>query len=150
MMSNAVAVSNNPLVTLNPFDPSELGYPPMLPIELAMRIAPVDEICGAYGITLQEFEAMTQDPLFIQAFRNAKDALSKDGMSFKIKAKMQAEALLQKSWAIIHDPSTPSAVKADLIKHTVRWAEYEPKPSAAGPGGLGAAFQININLGDSA
>lgn len=147
-LTQAPAVaSSTPLVTLNPFDPSELGFPPMLPLELAMRIAPVDEICAAYGITLAEFETLTQDTLFVQAFRNAKEALLKDGMSFKIKAKMQAEALLAKSWAIIHDPSTPSAVKADLIKHTVRWAEYEPKPSVGGPGGLGNAFQININLG---
>lgn len=147
MTTAATVISSTPLAVLNPNDPSELGFPPMLPIELAMRIAPVDEICTAYGISLPDFEQLSESPLFVQAYRNAKDALQKDGMSFKIKAKMQAEALLAKSWAIIHDPSTPSAVKADLIKHTVRWAEYEPRPSAAGPGGLGSAFQININLG---
>jgi hypothetical protein len=66
-------------------------------------------------------------------------------MSFKIKARIQAEELLKKSWSIIHSEHTPVAVKADLIKATVRWADYEPKNG--GPGGLGNAFQININLG---
>jgi hypothetical protein len=132
--------------TLKPFDPAELGFPPMLPVELAMRTAPVSEICEAYGIDKDGFVALTNDPLFIQAYAGAKEMLQKDGMSFKIKARIQAEELLKKSWAMIHADHTPTAVKADLIKSTIRWAGYEPKNE--GPGGTGNnAFQININLG---
>jgi hypothetical protein len=123
-----------------------LGFPPMLPVELAMRVAPVPEICAAYGITKDEFVALTDDPTFIKAYQDAKEALQKDGMSFRLKARLQADALLKKSWLLIHDESTPTTVKADLIKSTVRWAGLEPKGD--GPGaGLGNAFQININLG---
>jgi hypothetical protein len=144
-MSNDLATVDTLPVEIKPFDPSDLGWPPMLPIELAMHIAPVPEICEAYGIDKEGFIRLTQDPLFVQAFKGAKEMLQKDGMTFRIKAKMQAEELLKKSWAIIHDDSTPTTVKADLIKSTIKWADYEPKTT--GPGGGGSAFQININLG---
>ena len=103
-------------------------------------------MCEAYGITREEFEAIIEDPVFKIAFVNAQEMLQKDGNSFKLKAKMQAEALLAKSWAIIHGEGTPAAVRADLIKATVRWAEYEPKKDGLG-GNSSNAFQININLG---
>jgi hypothetical protein len=128
------------------FDPSTLGWPPMLPVELAMHIDTAPAICEAYGIDRERFIELTNDPLFVAAYNTAKDELRKDGMSFRIKAKLQAEALLAKSWAIIHATDTPTTVKADLIKATVRWAGYEPKPDGALAGG-GSAFQININLG---
>lgn len=131
--------------TIKPFDPSELGFPPMLPIELAMRVAPVPEICAAYGIDKDEFIRLAQDPLFVQAYKGAQEMLQKDGMSFRIKARMQAEELLKDSWALIKSRDTPVAVKTDLIKATVRWAGYDAKEN--GPAGVGNAFQININLG---
>jgi hypothetical protein len=130
---------------VRPEDPSELGFDPMLPIELALRTAPVPEICAAYGIDRDQLVALTQDPVFAKAYNNARDELQKDGMGFRIKARMQAEALLGKSWAMIHADGTPTAVKADLIKSTIRWAGLEPKGDGAG--GVNGAFQININLG---
>lgn len=130
--------------TIRPFDPSELGFPPMLPIELAMRVAPIPEICAAYSIDKAEFTRLTQDPLFVQAYKGAQEMLQKDGMSFRIKARMQAEELLKDSWALIKSKDTPVAVKTDLIKATVRWAGYDSKEG--GPAGIGNAFQININL----
>ena len=130
---------------INPDNPALLGFPPMLPVELAMHVAPVPEICAAYDITREEFLQLIEDPLFIQAYASAKEMLQKDGMAFKTKAKLQAEQLLEKSWALIHSDHTPSNVKADLIKSTIRWAGYEPKSDQ--PGGVGNAFQININLG---
>lgn len=130
--------------TYEPFDPAQLGFPPMLPVELAMRTTPVSEVCEAYGVTKEMFVKLTEDALFIQAYAGAREMLQKDGMSFKIKARIQAEELLKKSWAMIQSSNTPSAVRADLIKATIRWAGYEPKNE--GPGGGGTAFQININL----
>jgi hypothetical protein len=140
-MSTALAT-----VLIRPDDPAFLGFPPMLPIELAMHTAPVSEICAAYDITKDDFIALTNDPVFVKAYADAKEALQKDGVSFRLKARIQAEELLKKSWSLIHSDHTPTTVKADLIKATVRWAGYEPKGD--GPGsGLGNAFQININLG---
>jgi hypothetical protein len=130
--------------TVRPDNPAELGFPPMLAMELALHVASVPEICASYDISKEEFLVLIENPLFIQAYAVAKESLAKDGMSFKVKAKLQAEKLLEKSWSLIHSDATPSAVKADLIKSTIRWAGYEPKGDAAG--GNGTAFQININL----
>ena len=48
---------------------------------------------------------------------------------------------------LIHDPGVSAAVKADLIKSTVKWAGLEPKSNendgSAGAGGV----KITINLG---
>lgn len=133
-----------PRGTPNPLDPSRVGYPPMLPYELAMRTGTIKEICDAYGLSKDDFSQLVQDPVFAKAYADAVEEVRKDGVSFKLKAKMQAEELLARSWAIIHSPDTPSTVKADLIKATVRWAGYEAKPGDAA--GNTNAFQININL----
>ena len=128
---------------VRPGDPSRVGFPAMLPIELAMRTGTVREICDAYNLTREDFAALIQDPTFAKAYAAAVEEVQKDGVSFRMKARMQAEELLAKSWAIIHSPETPSTVKADLIKSTVRWAGYEVK---TGEALAGNAFQININL----
>lgn len=141
-MNNALATTQ-----VRPDDPAFLGFPPLLPIELAMRVAPVQEICAAYGISKDQFIELSQDPVFVKAYGDAKEALQKDGVSFRIKARLQAEELLKKSWSMIHDQNTPTTVKADLLKATVRWAGLEPKGDPGGGGVNGNAFQININLG---
>jgi len=145
---NTLPVPRTGLSSPNPLDPSLLGFPPMLPVELAMRTYPAHVVCAAYEINREEFERIIEDPVFIVAFRAAQEALTKDGASFKLKAKLQAESLLAKSWSMIHLDGTPAAVKADLIKSTVRWAEYEPKKDG-GAGLNGNNFQINIDLGGS-
>jgi hypothetical protein len=68
-------------------------------------------------------------------------------MSFKLKARLQAEELLKTSWRLIHAPAeeVPSSVKADLLKATMRWAGYDIKEQAVAGGGN--ALNIQINLG---
>lgn len=130
---------------VRPEDPADLGFPAMFPYELAMKVASVPEICAAYGIDKDEFVRLTESPLFVKAYGEAKEQLQKAGASFRIKAQLQAEELLKKSWAMIHSQDTPTPVKADLIKSTVRWAGLEP--SKVGESGPGNNFQILINLG---
>jgi hypothetical protein len=47
---------------------------------------------------------------------------------------------------LIHDPGVSAAVKADLIKSTVKWAGLEPKNDVATEG-TGGGVRITINLG---
>lgn len=126
-------------------NPADLGFPPMLPIELALKIAPPASICGHYNITKEQFAAIIAHPVFIKAYQEAVEALKVDGMSFKMKAKMQAEGFLATSFAMVTNPATSDAVRADLIKNTVRWAGYDAKAAEVGAGG--ANFNIQINLG---
>lgn len=126
-------------------NPAELGFPPMLPLELALKIDTPRAICEAYNITKEQFEVMIKHPLFIQAYQHHVEELKQDGMSFKKKAQIQAEEHLKTAWAMIQDPKTADSVRSELIRSTVRWAGYEPK--SGGNAEHGGGFQININLG---
>lgn len=124
-------------------DPAEFGFPHMLPYELALGEDSPKELCESYGIDKERFKQLCKNPAFQKAFHDAKELLAKEG-SFRIKARLQSEALLKTSWKLIHAEHTPAAVKADLIKATYKAANLEPK---AGDAGAANNLQININLG---
>lgn len=133
---------------LNPQDPSTLGYPPTLPIEIALKTATVPEICEAYNLTREDWERLRQDPVFLSEVKQAVDALKKEGVSFKMKARLQAEELLGTAWKLIHSPhdDVAPAVKADLLKFIIRCAGLSEEKSQ-GAVNNGTALQINIDLG---
>lgn len=128
-------------------DPASIGWPPTLPVEIALKTAPLDEIRQAYGYTTEEWMRLKDDPQFLSDLTAAVHMVKKEGMSFKLKARLQAEELLKTSWRLIHAPSdeVPSSVKADLLKATMRWAGYDAKEQAVSAGG-GVGFNIQINL----
>ncbi len=136
-----------------PEDPSTLGWPTTFPVEIAMRVAPIQEICQAHNISRDEWEKLRVDPGFVNTLAGYVKMLREDqGAGFKLKARLQSEELLTTSWEIIHGVDTPPAVKADLIKHTIRFAgldaSIEQKAIAQGGGSNANNFQINIVLGD--
>lgn len=124
-------------------DPAILGFPPTLPVELAMREQPRNAILQCYGIGPEQWDVLRANPVFQKALKDAVEMLQRHGMSFRVKAGMQAEALLETNWKLIHSATTPAAVKADLIKNTFKVAGLEPKEQANATNPL----QININLG---
>jgi len=134
---------------INPTDPARLGYPATLPIEIAMRTSSTRAVCEAYNITEDEWNLIRSDPTFLADLQRAVDMLKEEGMSFRMKAKLQSEELLKTSWRMIHNPNTPPNVAADLIKSTARWAQYDVPPSQqqAAPG---SGFSIAINFTGSA
>lgn len=140
---------NYPAVTnVNPENPAEIGtYPPTFPIEIAMRTAPLQEICRAYGISHEDWLVLRNDPVFQRDLTAAVELVKKEGMSFKLKAQLQAEELLKTSWKMIHAPNeeVPASVRADLLKFTVRAAGLA-EPADKGNSGPQNALQININL----
>lgn len=128
-----------------PSDPARLGYPPTFPIEIALRTSSTQHICEEYGIDEDEWNLIRHEPLFLADLKRAIELVAQEGMSFKLKAKLQAEELLKTSWRTIHDAATPPNVRADLIKATMRWAEYDT-PTVVGGGANGSGFAININF----
>lgn len=124
-------------------DPSKFAFPPLMPMELAMRIDTPANICEAYGYSREDFAAMIQHPVFIKAYQEASEALKVEGASFRVKARLQAEAYLETSFAMVQNPATADSVRADLIKNTVRWAGYDAKAQESGQNN---AFNIQINL----
>lgn len=134
--------------SINPENPAEIGtYPPTLPVEIALRTAPLPQICQAYNISHDEWLVLKDDPVFRADLAAAVELVKKDGMSFKLKAKMQSEELLKTSWKMIHsnNEDVPASVRADLIKFTVRAAGLAEPAEKAGANANN--LQININLG---
>lgn len=134
---------------INPDNPALLGYPPTLPIEVAMRTAPIRQICEAYGIDRDEWDALRVHPMFIADVKAAMDTLKEEGMSFTFKARMQAEELLKTSWQMIQNTATPPTVRADLIKFTIRAAGLDKSAEKAADkdqGRFAPHLNIQINL----
>lgn len=108
-----------------------------------MRTASARDLCAHYEISKEQWDALRFNPKFVAEVQAAQEALKVEGVSFRKKAQFQADELLSTSWKLVHDPDTSAAVKADLIKSTVRWAGYD-KPEGATGGGTGFNIQINL------
>lgn len=145
--TRALVEANRPASSYNvPIDPATIGWSPTLPLELAMREKTPREICDAYGISREEWDRLRMDDGFRQAVKDADDALRKDGARFKLKAAIQAEELLKRSFQMIYDPAVPSAVQADLLKFTVKAAGLDASKEQAGAA-MAQGMILNINLG---
>lgn len=133
-----------------PVDPATIGWPPLFPIEIALRVAPIKDLCIEHGISQSEWDFLRTNEGFVNVLAGYAKMIREEGASFKLKARIQSEELLKTSWEIIHATDTPAAVKADLIKHTVRFAgldaSIEQKAKAMGGHVGDNNFQILINL----
>jgi hypothetical protein len=109
---------------------------------------PVDAIRRQHKITSSDLLEYSRDPVFNKRVEHYRSEVKEKGLSFRLKARAQAEELLTTSWLLIHDPGTSPVVKADLIKSTVKWAGLEAKSDEDG-GGVAGGVKININFGNS-
>jgi hypothetical protein len=123
-------------------DPALIGFPHTLPLELALGEQSKHDLLVEYGYTPESWEVLRANPTFQKAVKDAVEMLQREGMAFRVKAKMQSEALLETSWKLIHAKETPAVVKADLIKSTWKVAGLEPKETLAAI----TPLQIQINL----
>lgn len=131
--------------------PTDLIWPPTLPIELALKTADPATLQREYGYTDEDWAALRYNQVFLKDLASACELVRQEGMSFKLKAKMQSEELLKTSWRLIHAPmdQVPPSVKADLIKATARWAGFDNKDAVGGGAVAANTLNIQINLGDS-
>jgi hypothetical protein len=120
-------------------------WEPQLPLEIALGIEDLDAIALRHRLSFDQLNALLCTPGFqIQVAHFRKD-LHENGETFRAKARVQAEMMLETSYKLVHADSTPASVKADLIKSTVEWAGLKPNPKATldTPGGQ---FNITFNF----
>ncbi len=106
----------------------------------------LQEVITRHNITASDIITFNADPIFLKKVEGYRNEVRDKGITFKLKARAQAEELLTTSWLLIHDPAVSPAVKADLIKSTVKWAGLEPKDTGTQVDGSGGV-KITINLG---
>lgn len=122
-----------------------------LAFDVALRLEgsgeAVTDIITRHNISALELQDFSKDPVFLKRVEHYRTEVRDKGLTFKLKARSQAEELLKTSWLLIHSPDVSAAVKADLIKSTVKWAGLEPKNEPTDTGGSGGV-RITINLGN--
>lgn len=121
-----------------------------LAFDVALRLEgsgeDIAEILNRHQITAFDILEFNKDPVFLKKVSEFRDEIREKGVTFKMKARSQAEELLTTSWLLIHNPEVSAAVKADLIKSTVKWAGLEPKGDQIDTN-AGGGVRITINLG---
>lgn len=140
--SQSVAAPDNPVG-------AELR--PHLQASLVLDVAlGIDEdvILDAYGLQAHQLAAIRHNNLFRAQLKRVEKQLEEDGASFRLKAAIQAEGMLEQNWAMVHDSSIPASVRADLMKATARWAKLDGTTQGGGAAG-GAQFSIAIHLNGS-
>lgn len=132
------------------FEEPHTKWSDRLAFDLALRLEKsgddMDDILDRHQVTAQDLILFGKDPVFAKRIAELRDEIRTKGVTFRMKAKAQAEELLRTSWLLIHSPDVSAAVKADLIKSTVKWAGLEPKGEQTDLGG-GGGVRIQINLG---
>lgn len=108
----------------------------------------LDEIKDRHRISASDLLVFNSDPVFLKRVESYRDEVREKGLTFRLKARAQAEELLTTSYMLIHDPAVSPAVKADLIKSTVKWAGLEPKNNEDQNASVGGV-KIMINLGQN-
>ena len=106
----------------------------------------LDELLDRHEFTAEDLLIFNKDATFLKKVEAYREEVHTKGLTFRVKARAQAEELLKTSWLLIHDPVVSPAVKADLIKSTVKWAGLDTGP-ATGDGATAGGVTITINLG---
>jgi len=105
----------------------------------------LDEVRARHNISVDDLIMFNKDKVFLKKVESYRNDIKEKGMTFKLKARAQAEELLTTSWTLIHSPEVSGTVKADLIKSTVRWGGLETKSESTED--VGGGVKITINLG---
>jgi len=128
-----------------PTSAADLTFDPRLAYELALGVSSPSEVFSKYEYNDESAARLIANPAFIATVKKYKDEIQEGGVSFKLKARIQAEDLLTHSYLLATDPETPASVRADMIKWTARVADLEPRGNdkASGPAG---GFTLNISF----
>ena len=97
----------------------------------------IDEVMARHNITVDDMGRFNTDKVFLKKVAELRSEIRVNGMTFK---------LIITSWTLIHSPDVSAAVKADLIKATVKWGGLEPKTNEGMEGGTSGGVSITINL----
>ena len=102
-----------------------------------------DAILEAYNLTYAAYERIQLDVGFMGKVAALRKELEKDGATFALKAKLQAEVLLDEAFKMAMDRDVDDRVRAKIIGDTVRWAGFDKNGVVSDATG---GFSITINL----
>lgn len=121
-----------------------LKIQPELVQEVATGLEDGLTIAQRFGFSEEEWRVIEARPDFQMAVAKVRAELEKSGQTFRMKAALMANELMDNVYIHAMDSETPLKDKVTALQHLTRVGELEPKASAqvnAGPG-----FSITINL----
>lgn len=123
-------------------------WPASLPLEIALEIDDLDTILERHGLTWRDWEVLTEAPAFRADLARMRKEIRDNGLSFREKARVQAECYLKELHKIVmnEDGDATASTRLDAIKSVVKWGNLEPKDDKGGSGATGNQFNIQINL----
>lgn len=126
--------------------PFAAKWTPQLVLEDALALWDDEELCTRYAMTLGELTAVRQLAPYRRAVEQARQEITSQGLTFKHKARLQAETFLDShvpAW--LGDADTPLKDRVALLTKLVEWGELEPKKEVANAAGAGFVFVLNMN-----
>lgn len=137
--------------TLQTTNPGTPLWTSRFAFEMALKLEgsgeDIADILSRHSLKASDLLLIKRDSTFIRAVREYRDEIRQKGLTFRLKARAQAEELLTTSWLLIHNSDVSPAVKADLIKSVVKWAGLDTTPAGENTSGQGVS--ITINLGET-
>ena len=111
--------------------------------QVGMRL-PVEDLLKQLDVPADTFLQYTKNPTFVSRVKAFKKEMEDNGVSFELKAKIQAEEMLKQVWDMVHDDDIPPAVRMRGIENTVRWGKLEPAKDQQSQVGTGFSITFNI------
>lgn len=113
--------------------------------ELATGVEDGEVIARRYGYSKDEWEAISKVPEFRARVEHAIAERAKSGQTFRLKAALMAEKLMDDMFSSALGSEVPVKDKAAALQVLTRVGELEPRKDA-GPAATGPAFSISISL----
>jgi len=102
-------------------------------------------LCDRYNLQLDELETLYYIAAFRREIADHAKSIREEGVTFRQKAKVQAEMYLEVLDDIVNNADVSAATRLDAIKSVVKWGDLEPKVDKAAQTSM-PQFNIQINL----
>lgn len=119
--------------------------PTQLIHDLAAGVEPAEIVQTKHNIPATLWEQLSKDPFFQRQIEAKRAELKRDGVTFRYKAALMAEDLLEDIFIGAKSPEVGHQGKLDTLKFLAKVGNLEPKEekNVVAPSG----FSITINLG---
>lgn len=125
-MSNVTSLPKKSFAPINPDNPGDACFPDKLPIELALGLNPIPEICASYGLSKEDFAAIIAIPQFQAAYEWAMEEKMKVGGATRLRCAMMTDEAVSTLYFAMTDPENHINQRAAHAKDIIRLAGHEP------------------------
>jgi len=129
-----------------PGAPNVNPWDPRLILDLALAIEDTEPILERYDLSESEYQALMRTPSFRRDLALTMREVRENGLSFKHKARVQAESYLEVLDQLVYSPATPASTRLDGIKQAVTWGDLSPKEGKGGDVQQQQSINIQINF----